>query len=52
MKPYGNEHKDFGEGLNSTKTGQTASKSKSSSRRMNKKIRRAKDKAAIRKDQI
>ena len=50
MKPYGNEHKWVVDDMNSSKTGQPASKNKTMSRRLHKKTRRAKDKAALRNE--
>lgn len=44
MKPYGNEHKDFGEGMNSSKTGARPGNKKTILRRLAKKVRRAQDK--------
>jgi len=50
MKPYGNEGMHHEDNRNSTKTGQTASKCKRESRRINKKIRRAKDKVSLKRE--
>lgn len=50
MKPYGNQHWYAIEGLDSTKHGGRPGNRKTSSRRLHKKTRRAKDKASLRND--
>lgn len=48
--PYGNEHMRFGEGFASSKDGIEPGNNKSIARREAKASRRAKDKAAVRRD--
>lgn len=47
MKPYGNEGMHHEDNRNSTKTGARPSNNKTTSRRLAKKTRRARDKAAL-----